>query len=212
MKIDGRKIADKILLQLKAKVEKLKKKSINPHLAIVFVNKDPASLTYVNQKKLKGEGIGAKINIINFSQNTAESEILKTIEQLNNDNNVHGIIVQQPLPKNISNNVYLSVSPNKDADGFLPNSKFQPPITLAILKILEQIFTRSHLAISQGETLITWLKSQNIVVIGKGQTGGKPIINSLNKKGVNPTIIDSKTPNPKKITQNADIIISAVGK
>lgn len=215
MKIDGKEIANKIILELKKRVKKLREKKILPHLAIALVDKDPASVAYVNQKKLKGEEIGVKISVKNIPVDITESALLKTIQQFNNDNNVHGIIVQRPLPDNIeSNAISLAIDPKKDVDGFLPNSKFEPPIALAVLRILEEIFslTRSHLVRLRGETLTNWLSSQKIVIIGKGETGGKPIIEMLRKMNIKPSIIDSKTPNPKTITEKADIIISAVGK
>jgi len=203
MKIDGKEIASRMFGSLKPRIDKLKEHGIIPHLAIILIDKDPASVVYVNQKEIKGEKIGAKISVKRLSSDVSESKLLSAIEQLNNDNNVHGIIVQRPLPKNINSNaISLAIEPNKDVDGFHPNSKFQPPIALAVLKILKDIssLTRSHLA------------KLKIVVIGKGETGGKPIIDMLRKMNIEPSIIDSKTKNPEALTKKADIIISAVGK
>jgi len=197
MKIDGTKIANEILEELRLEVEKLRGKNIIPNLAIILVGKDPASIAYVNQKKIKGEKIGAKISIKHISAHVLQMKLLSTIEQLNNDSNVHGIIVQQPLPSQINlKEITQAIDPQKDVDGFHPQSKFQPPISLAVLAILKS----------------ESLKNKNIVVIGKGETGGQPIIQTLKKMGVEPTVIDSKTKNPKALTKTADIIISAVGK
>lgn len=216
MKIDGREIANEILEDLKKRVGELAKKNITPCLAILIVGNDPASKAYVRQKELKGERIGAKITIKQFSNSISQSNLLTTIQQFNNDNNVHGIIVQQPFPSSIDQEkIVNAITPQKDVDGFHPNSKFEMPIALAVLKILEEIFfslTRSHLARLKGETLISWLRSKKIVVIGKGETGGQPIIQTLRKMSIEPTVIDSKTKNPKALTKTADIIISAVGK
>jgi methylenetetrahydrofolate dehydrogenase (NADP+)/methenyltetrahydrofolate cyclohydrolase len=215
MKIDGKQIANEIFENLKPRIDKLKEQGIIPHLAIILIDKDPASVAYVNQKEIKGKKIGAKISVKNLLSDTSEKKLLSTIEQFNNNNNVHGIIVQRPLPKNIdSNAISLTVNPNKDVDGFHPNSKFRPPIALAVLKILKTIYptpSRWPNGLLEGG-FQTWLSSQKIVIIGKGETGGRPIIQMLKDLNIKPLIIDTKTPNPPKITRSADIIISAVGK
>lgn len=197
MKIDGKAIAEKIFEELKEKVKKLQNKI--PHLAIILVGNDPASVAYVNQKKIKGEKIGAKITILNSPSTISNSELLTTIEQFNNDSNVHGIIVQQPLPPQIDvERITQTISPKKDVDGFRSNSPFEMPIFMAVEFIFEYIGCS--------------LKNKKIVIIGKGESGGGPIIKGLQKLGISPTIIDSKTKNPTEITKNADIIICAVGK
>jgi len=216
MRIDGKKIAKEVFKSLKDRIRKLKESNVTPHLVVILIGNDPASISYVNQKEIKGKIIGAKISVRNLSSDISGPKLLTIIKQLNNDNNVHGIIIQRPLPKNIDNNkVSIAVDPEKDVDGFHPNSKFRPPIALAVLRILEEVFSslaRSHLARLQGETLISWLRSKKIVVIGKGDTGGKPVIDMLKKMNIKPSIIDSKAPNPQNLTKKADIIISAVGK
>ena len=224
MKIDGREIAGKIFEDLKKQVAKLKREHIIPHLAIILIGNDPASVSYVNQKEIKGESIGAKITVKKISDKITQSKLISAIEQLNNDNNIHGIIVQQPLPSNVNlKQITNSINPKKDVDGFHPKSKFQSPIAIAVLRILEEIFNSSrrssfgHLrggvapAHLEGEFL-AWFKSKKLTIIGKGETGGKPIIDMMRKMGIEPTVIDSKTPNAETITKTADIIISAVGK
>jgi len=204
MKIDGVQIAKTFLSTLKQKILLLKKEGVVPHLVVILIGNDPASVSYVNQKEIKGKHIGAKITVKRVSQNVTQSQLLKTIEQFNNDNNIHGIIVQRPLPASIdTNKVSLAIKPNKDVDGFHPNSKFQSPIAKAVLKILEEI---------HATPLLNWLKPKKIVVVGKGETGGKPVIEMLRKMNIEPSIIDSKTSNPEALTKKADIIISAVGK
>ena len=199
MKIDGRQIAKGILDDLK---EKIAKQNIKPHLAIIIIGNDPASLTYVKQKQIKAEEIGVKTTLINLDTNINQEELLKIINQYNNDSLVNGIIVQKPLPNNIDNNIVnLAIDPKKDIDGFNPNSKFESPIGLSVLEVLKEIFNDLNI-----------LKNKNIVILGKGETGGKPIMQTLIKLNANPIVIDSKTQNPKSITINADIIISAVGK
>lgn len=199
MKIDGKKIAAKIFEDLKIEVQKL---NAVPHLTIILIGNDLASLVYVRQKKLKGEEIGAKITIKRLLLQTSTPKLIAAIEQLNNDSHVHGIIVQQPLPLDINTRqITESIDPKKDVDGFHSKSKFQPPIAEAVLKILEKV---------RGAT--PGVDAQKIVVIGKGETGGGPIIQAIKRLNIDPIIIDSKTRNPQSITKNADIIISAVGK
>ncbi len=207
MKIDGREIAQNILSNLKRRVETLKKKGITPHLVIILVGHDPASEAYVKQKAQKGEAIGIKVTVKNYQLSTTNYQLLEAIKQFNNDSNVHGIIVQQPLPPQIDVSAIINaVDPQKDVDGFHPQTKFPMPLAVAVLKILEEV------SFSNTSTFIKWLGGKKIVIIGKGETGGGPIIKRLKELGIKTIVIDSKTPNPHELTKTADIIISSVGK
>lgn len=202
MKIDGKQIANKILKDLKLKVIKLQEKDISPKLAIILVGEDPASAAYVRQKELKAESVGIKTTTVHLSDKISQENLLETIQQFNNDDNIHGIIVQQPLPQNVNlNSITNAIDPKKDVDGFRPDSYFQMPIAMAVFRILEELRIK-----------IKDLRNKNIVIVGKGETGGKPIINSLQKLKIKPFVIDSKTQNSLSLMKNADIIISAVGK
>jgi len=210
MKIDGKQIAQDILDNLKEQIKKLKKKSILPRLAIILVGQDPASVAYVRQKELKAKAIGIKTTILHLPDKTSQASLLKTIQQFNNDNNVHGIIVQQPLPAHInSEKIVKSIEPKKDVDGFHFDSHFQMPITMAVLKILEKVYLSTPEIQSR---FVEWLKNKKITVIGKGETGGKPIRTMFEKMKIPVALIDSKTKKPETLTRKADIIISAVGK
>ncbi|MBI2190092.1 MAG: bifunctional 5,10-methylenetetrahydrofolate dehydrogenase/5,10-methenyltetrahydrofolate cyclohydrolase, partial [Candidatus Levybacteria bacterium] len=210
MRVDGRAIAQSILDDLKNRRKNLKKKGVTPHLVIILIGNDPASHVYVRQKELKAKEIGVKVTLVNYESRITNQELITTIEQWNNDNNVHGIIVQRPLPKHIaSEQITQAVDPKKDVDGFHPESKLEMPLSIAVLRILEHIFSSSK---KSSHNFINWLKEKSIVIIGKGEAGGKPIINKLRTLGVQPLIIDSKTTNPEVIIKKADIIISAVGK
>lgn len=212
MIIDGRAIAQTILDNLSTKITLLKKKGVIPKIAIIIVGKDPASLAYVRQKELKAASIGAQTTILNYELGITNQELLKLIQKMNDDPTVHGIIVQRPLPPEINNTeVNLCVDPKKDIDAFHPDTLFTMPLAAAVIKILEEIFARPGLLALKGQAFINWLKSKNIVVIGKGQTGGGPVIAKLKKLGIKPSVIDSKTENPEKLTANADIIVSTVG-
>ena len=204
MKIDGRRISSGILQKLKIRVGELKEKDIVPHLAIIIIGNDTSSLAYVRQKELKAKSIGAQTTILKLNQQTSEADLLKIVEEWNTDRNIHGIIVQQPLPRQIDTRIITqAIDSKKDVDGFNSKSKFEMPIAMAVLEILKTI---------SSNPFEKWLISKNIVVIGKGETGGKPIINAMYKLGIEPFIIDSRTKKPQDISKNADIIISAVGK
>jgi len=247
MRVDGKTIAQEILESLSRQVILLKQKNITPHLAIILIGNDPASIAYVKQKILKANKVGIKTTLLNHesrikpsprAQAEGNQELVETIEQLNNDNNIHGIIIQRPLPLHINSELIdRAIDPQKDVDAFNSKAKFDSPISMAILAILEHVFERrgdtseglptartrypkrilaehwrdERVAGPQAE-FINWLNAKKIAVIGKGETGGRPVIKTLKKLGVKPIIVDSKTQNSKFKTQEADIIISAVGK
>ena len=205
MRIDGKQIAQNILDNLKKQTEELKKRNVVPHLAIILVGTDSASIAYVNQKEIKAKSIKTKITIKRLSTETSTLELLNIVRALNDDKKIHGIIVQQPLPPQINlKKIINAIDPKKDVDGYHPNSYFQMPITMAVLKILEETCNCLNLD--------GWLKSKKIVIIGKGETGGKPLIQMFEKMKIKPIVIDSKTKNPENLTKTADILISAVGK
>lgn len=213
MIIDGQAIAQTIFDNLRIKTALLlKEKGIIPKVAIIIVGKDPASLSYVRQKELKAASIGAKATILNYELGITNHELLQTIKKLNDDPLVHGIIVQRPLPPHINNNeINLATDPKKDIDAFREDAPYDMPLAAAVIKILEEIYTQNLKLKTNTSDFISWLKSKQITVIGKGQTGGGPVITKLKKLGVEPNIIDSKTTHAEKITEHADIIISTVG-
>lgn len=208
MRIDGKEIAQRIL-------DNLKKQKVTAHLAIVLVDHDPASAAYVRQKELKAKKIGCKTTICNleFGPPVGGSELITLINQLNKNKKVHGIIVQQPLPPQIDvEKITEAINPEKDIDGFHPKTRFKMPIALAVLTILEEIYNNEVKVRGDLSALNNWLKRKNIVIIGKGKTGGGPIIEMFKKMGIEPSVIDSKTINCERLTKKADLIISAVGK
>ena len=118
--LDGKTLSLKILEQVKERVAKLDKQ---PHLVVILVGENPASKIYVNNKKKAAEKVGIKSTVIEMDINVSEEDLLKTIEKLNNDSDVTGILVQLPLPKHIDKNkVILAISPKKDVDGFTPEN------------------------------------------------------------------------------------------
>jgi methylenetetrahydrofolate dehydrogenase (NADP+) / methenyltetrahydrofolate cyclohydrolase len=227
VRIDGREIADKLYNEFSARVEELRKKNIIPHLVVILVGESPASVAYVTLKQQKGEAIGAKVTLIKYPTDVTTDELMLKINELNGDPSVHGILIQRPLPEHIDiEKLELLTNPEKDIDGFHPDSPFTLPLPLAVVKILEEVFEEtqgtketkdkktsgSSVSTGSSRTFNEWLKSQKIVVLGKGPTGGGPIIKLLDKLGVHPEIIDSKTENPHELMKKADIIISSVGR
>jgi methylenetetrahydrofolate dehydrogenase (NADP+)/methenyltetrahydrofolate cyclohydrolase len=208
MKIDGNKIAARILEDLKEEITRLKSKNIIPTLAILLIGDDPASVTYVENKIKKAKEIGLTTKTFRFDNQVSLEEITEKINELNLNPEINGIIVQRPLPFEGDGSFSNLVNAKKDVDGFRTDSNFGMPIAKAALEILKEIFIQTN---SKME-FIDWLKSKAIVVIGKGETGGKPIIEMLKKTEIEPIIVDSKTKNPGNVIGKADILISTVGK
>ncbi len=209
MRLDGKAIAQKIFVDLKIKVEKLKEKGITPHLHIITLTTDSASNAYVSQKKLKGGEIGAKITVEKLNPTTKIEELIGKVGKLNNDRNVHGIIIQRPIPEHIDeSSIANSINPNKDVDGFNPQSKFSPPVGEAVLEILREVYINKKNDLDFEK----WLKSKDITVVGRGVTAGRPIIKTFEKMRIAPNVITSKTENRDEILKNSDIVICAVGR
>lgn len=210
MKIDGKEIAQQIFDNLTTRVTELSEEGVTPHLAVILVGDDQSSKAYVRQKELKIALIGAAITVHRLTSHVTQQELLSLIKTLNNEPTVHGIIIQRPLPDQINGQVISDATEiTKDVDGFCTNSPFDPPIALAVWKILKEI----HRKIPSAETQMTdWLRNKKIALLGKGATAGGPIHNYFKKMGIPLTVIDSKTENREMVISSADIIISAVGK
>lgn len=208
MKINGHDIAEQIYTDLRKRVGELQKKGITPHLVVILVGNNPGSIAYVNQKELSGTKVGAKVTIKRFADSVTTAELEQILKELNEDTNVHGILIQRPLPTHIDvKRLELLTNPQKDIDGFHPHSPYVLPLPLAIIKILQFI----HESFDE-PSFTQWLMSKNIAIIGKGETGGRPVINYMHKLNLKPHVIDSKTEHSEEILKSADIVISAVGK
>ncbi len=220
MKIDGKKIADEIYGDLKIRVNKLKEKGVVvPQIAVILIGNDPASISYITQKKKWCKFIGAKFLSLKFPISIDNDKLTKTINRLNNDPKIHGIIVQRPVPKHIDKQALIDViNPQKDIDGFCSDSPYDVPVAKAIVKVLEEVYSSSEdissrLAITRLDyNFLNWLNGKSITVLGKGETAGGPIIKHLQKIGLNPHVITSQTVNPEIIIKASDIVVSAVGK
>lgn len=208
MKIDGKAIAEGILENLRLNVSDLKRKGVTPTLAVIHIGDDPGSTAYIRQKQKAAEAIGAILihshqPACRQGRSSAISlqQLQKIIEEFNDNPAIHGIIIQRPLPKPLrADGILIS----KDVDGFLPGSPYPVPVAAAVMAILE----RSH----PGFRRVRPLRKQHIVVIGRGETAGIPITEALRKRGIDPIVVHSQTPNPDDAIRTADIVISCVGK
>jgi len=229
MRIDGKAMADNILANLEQDIKRLKKRGIIPTLAVILIGDNPASLSYIKQKQKTTERIGAKLVLNALPLNTSLKLLKLLIKKLNDDPLVHGLIVQRPLPPEAGEcgEILNLLNPAKDVDGLVPRPRFEAPVSKAVLKILEQVYKlnpqssirqltdkaqRSNQDPNPNDQFLNWLRSKQVVVVGRGETAGKAIASLLQKQHCTTSIIHSQTPHPKKILQQADIVISCVGK
>lgn len=206
--IDGKKISAEIKDELKQKMSELNQKGIEITLAVIQVGNDPASSVYVGNKKKACEYIGIHSLAYELSEETTQEELLALVEKLNNDNSVHGILVQLPLPKHIDEDLVIrTISPAKDVDGFHPQS-------VGALSIGQKGFVSCTPA-----GVIQLLKRSGIVIegkecviIGRSNIVGKPMALLMLRENATVTICHSRTKNLAEVAKRADILIVAIGK
>ncbi|HBB76623.1 MAG: hypothetical protein A2186_02175 [Candidatus Levybacteria bacterium RIFOXYA1_FULL_41_10] len=209
MKIDGRLIAENILEGLKSRVEVLRKKGVIPTFLVILVGDNENSIAYIKQKEIKATEIGARVEVVTLSEKTSFEEAKELILKLNDDPLIHGIIIQRPAPKSLRvDRLSDEIWPEKEIDGFGNDALYDVPVAEAVILIIQTAFEQ----MGKSENFKDWIEKQKIVVIGKGETAGGPIIAHMQKMGLNPQVVDNKTQNPKKISKQADILVSAVGK
>jgi methylenetetrahydrofolate dehydrogenase (NADP+)/methenyltetrahydrofolate cyclohydrolase len=206
--IDGKKVAADIKEQLKKDIEALNSKGVTPGLAVVLVGEDPASKKYVSSKEKTCEALGIKSIGHKLKESTTQEALLKLIDDLNIDPNVHGILVQLPLPKHLNEKeVMHAINPDKDVDGFGPES-------LGRLMLDEPGFVACtpHGAMKMLDAYGIDPKGKNVVVVGRSVIVGKPLALLLLRRHATVTICHSRTQNLKEVCKNADILCVAVGK
>lgn len=206
--IDGKLISKQIKDELREEVAVLKGKGIHPCLAVIQVGKDPASCVYVNNKKKACEYIGIESLSYEVEESITEEDLLKVVDDLNQNEKVNGILVQLPLPKHIDENkVIQAISPAKDVDGFHPETVgnmcigtkgFLPCTPAGVIQLLK----RSNIEINGKEC----------VVVGRSNIVGKPMAMLLLRENGTVTITHSRTKDLKEVTRRADILIAALGK
>lgn len=206
--INGKELAQSLRIEIKDDVKKIKEKGITPHLTVILVGEDPASQSYVKGKETASNEVGLSSEIIRLPQSVSQSDLLTEIERLNNDEKVHGILVQLPLPNHIDEGVVIeSIDPSKDVDGFHP------------INVGKMMLGKSTFLPCTPYGIIMMLKSKNIqisgknaVVIGRSNIVGKPVGQLLLNENATVTYCHSRTDDLKSYTLNADILIVAVGK
>ncbi|MCS4863423.1 bifunctional methylenetetrahydrofolate dehydrogenase/methenyltetrahydrofolate cyclohydrolase FolD [Staphylococcus aureus] len=206
--LDGKQIAKDYRQGLQDQVEALKEKGFTPKLSVILVGNDGASQSYVRSKKKAAEKIGMISEIVHLEETATEEEVLNELNRLNNDDSVGGILVQVPLPKQVSEQKILeAINPEKDVDGFHPinigklyidEQTFVPCTPLGIMEILK------HADID--------LEGKNAVVIGRSHIVGQPVSKLLLQKNASVTILHSRSKDMSSYLKDADVIVSAVGK
>ena len=207
--IDGKQVAADIRAEVAQKVAALKKNGKNACLAVILVGENPASISYVTGKQKALAEVGMQDRSVHLPENTTEQDLLKLIDQLNNDDTVHGILVQLPLPKHINEDkVIMAISPEKDVDGFHPvnvgnmmigRPGFLPCTPHGIIVLLQRMGIETS--------------GKHAVVIGRSNIVGKPVSVLLAQKSVNCTVTlcHTGTKNLPEITKQADIVVVASG-
>ena len=210
--LDGKKTSDNIKDEIAVAVAKRKKAGLKtPHLAAIIVGTDGASMTYVNSKVKSCQKVGFNSTLIDLPEDTTEEQLLHEIEELNNDKDIDGFIVQLPLPKQIDEQkVLMAVDPDKDVDGFHPVNvgkmtldlpSFLPATPYGILELLERYEVETS--------------GKNVVVIGRSHIVGRPLSILLSQKrkvgNATVTLAHSRTRDLASITREADIVVAALG-
>ncbi len=210
--LDGKKTSDNIKDEIAVAVAKRKEAGLKtPHLAAIIVGTDGASMTYVNSKVKSCQKVGFNSTLIDLPEDTTEEQLLHEIEELNNDKDIDGFIVQLPLPKQIDEQkVLMAVDPDKDVDGFHPVNvgkmtldlpSFLPATPYGILELLERYEVETS--------------GKNVVVIGRSHIVGRPLSILLSQKrkvgNATVTLAHSRTRDLASITREADIVVAALG-
>ncbi|MEX1029360.1 MAG: bifunctional methylenetetrahydrofolate dehydrogenase/methenyltetrahydrofolate cyclohydrolase FolD [Paenibacillaceae bacterium] len=206
--ISGKDVAAEIKLKLEQEVKVLTDHGITPGLTVVVVGDDPASQVYVRNKGKECEKLGMRSEIIRLPETTSQAELLTILDGLNRNAEVHGILVQLPLPKHISEeSILLAIDPTKDVDGFHPvnvgnmvigGDSYLPCTPAGIIELIR----RTGLDMA----------GKHAVVIGRSNIVGKPVSMLLLREHATVTICHSRTKNIEEITRQADILIAAVGR
>lgn len=206
--LDGKELAKKVRQDLKEEVKELKQKGIVPKLAVIMVGDNSSSEVYVKNKSRACIKTGIDFEEFLLEQKTTEEELLALIEKLNQDEKVHGILLQSPVPKQIDiNRAFRTIRPDKDVDGFHPvnvgnlvigEDCFISCTPFGVMKLLEEYKIE--------------LEGKNAVILGRSNIVGKPMVQCLLAENATITVCHSKTQKINEIVKNADIVISAIGK
>lgn len=207
--IDGKQLAQKIRNKLKIKCEEIKQKGVIPKLAVILVGEDKASKVYVRNKNKACEEVGIEFQeYILDGETTTQEKLIRLIKQLNEEESIHGILLQSPIPGHLDiNEAFRTITPSKDVDGFNPvnvgklclgQDTFISCTPYGIMKMFEEYEIQ--------------LEGKRVVIIGRSNIVGKPLIQTCLNKNATVTVCHSKTQNLAEITKQADVLIVAIGK
>ncbi len=206
--IDGKALAQEIRNDLKLEVQELKEKGINPKLAVIMLGEDKASAVYVRNKSKACNELGIEFEEFIKGNETTQKELIDLIDELNKREDIHGILLQSPIPKNLDiREAFNRIDSKKDVDGF-------NPINVGKLAIGEDCFISCtpYGVIKMLEAYNIEIEGKRAVVIGRSNIVGKPVAQCLLNKNATVTICHSKTRNIAEVVREADIVVAALGK
>lgn len=206
--LDGKALAKKVREELKIKADELKQKGIFPKLAVIMVGNDPSSKIYVRNKSKACEEVGIEYEEFLLDENINNEELLNLIEELNNREDVHGILLQSPIPNHLDINLaFRTIKPEKDVDGF-------HPINIGKLSLNQDCFVScTPFGIMRMLTEYNIdIQSKHAVIVGRSNIVGKPMLQCMLNKNATVTACHSKTKDLGEITKQADILIAAIGR
>ena len=206
--INGKELAKKIRQNLKLDCDNLKAKGIIPKLAVIMVGDNPASKVYVKNKSKACEEVGIEYEEFLLDENTTQKDLISLIEELNERKDVTGILLQSPIPEHLDiNEAFRTISPNKDVDGF-------HPVSVGKLALGQDTFVSCtpYGVIKMFEEYNIDLEGKDVVIIGRSNIVGKPLIQCCLNKNATVTVCHSRTKDLAEHTKRADIVIVAIGK
>lgn len=207
MIIDGKKISENLIAEIKSEINEIKKSGKSIGLSVILIGEYAPSKIYVRNKEKKAKEVGINSEVIRFPENINQKEVISKVKELNDDENVSGILVQLPLPNHIDKEKIInSIAPNKDVDGFHPINvgnlasgydAIVPCTPLACLLLLKSLKIN--------------LTGKHAVILGRSNLNGKPMAQLLLKENCTVTILHSKTKDIKTECRKADILVVAAG-
>lgn len=205
MILDGKKTAENLMKKIAEEVASIKETLT---LGLILVGNNPASLVYVRNKQKACTDVGINVENYFFDENVTQKEIIKTIDECNKNSNIHGILVQLPLPSHLDETTIINtIDPDKDIDGltivnqgklFNSMETIHPATPKGVMTLLQKYFIE--------------ISGKNVVVVGRSKLVGKPLAMLLLQKNATVTIAHSRTANLKEVTKKADILVVAIGK
>jgi methylenetetrahydrofolate dehydrogenase (NADP+) / methenyltetrahydrofolate cyclohydrolase len=206
--LDGKEVAKALKEEIREEIVQWKNKGVQPKLAVILVGDDPASVVYARSKQKVCEGLGMAFELFVMPADSREAEVLERIESLNRDTEVHGIMIELPLPKGMrKEKIMAGVRPDKDVDGVHPLNRGyilsgEDGLFPATPQSCIELLLRSGVEIA----------GKHVVIVGRGETVGKPLVFLILKHNATVTICHSQTPDLGAFTRQADILVVAVGR